>query len=434
LLVKCSRVPEFILVYKFDNRKPVMTEITDKHVLKNGMVILGERMEGVESVAFCFLVPAGASQMPEKCCGASNAIEDWILRGAGDKNNRQLNDAIDGLGILRSNSVGSSHISISGALESGNLSKALDIYADVINRPLLDDEEFEFSRQSAIDEILSLEDNPRQKVMLKLREQFYPEPLGRSTAGEIEDLKQLSAKNLKKIVTDNFGPSGILFSIAGKYDFECLCFQMEKLFSHNSTNSVHDVVVQKNKSDKYAHIKNDGSQVHIGLMTKTVRPMEDGYYNARIAVSVLSGGMSARLFTEVREKRGLCYAVGARYHCLKEAAGIMCYAGTTPDKAQQTHDVIIKEFRNLANGISEDEINRAKAGLKSSLIMQSESSSSRAGSIASDYYMLGKVRGLDEIKEAIEQTTIDSVVGFLRDNPFEEFKVFTIGPSKIAVE
>jgi predicted Zn-dependent peptidase len=434
LLVKCSCVPEFILVYKFDNRKPVMIEITDKHVLKNGMVILGERMEGVESVAFCFLVPAGAAQMPEKCCGASNVIEDWILRGAGDKNNRQLNDAIDGLGILRSNSVGSSHISISGALESGNLSKALEIYADVINKPLLDKEEFEFSRQSAIDEILSLEDNPRQKVMLKLREQFYPEPFGRSTAGEIADLKQISAKKLKKIVAEKFDPSGIIFSIAGKYDFERLCFQMENMFSRNSTNSVHDAVVQKSKSDKYVHIKNDGSQVHIGLMTKTVRPMEEGYYNARVAVSVLSGGMSARLFTEVREKRGLCYAVGARYHCLKEAAGIMCYAGTTPDKAQQTHDVIIKEFRNLANGISEDEINRAKAGLKSSLIMQSESSSSRAGSIVSDYYMLGKVRGLDEIKEAIEQTTIESVVCFLRDNPFEEFKVFTIGPTKIQVE
>jgi len=189
----------------------------------------------------------------------------------------------------------------------------------------------------------------------------------------------------------------------------------------------------KERSERYTHIKNSGSQVHIGLMTKTVRPMEQGYYDARVAVSVLSGGMSARLFTEVREKRGLCYAVGARYHGLKEAAGIMCYAGTTPDKAQQTHDVIIDEFRNLSNGISEDEIDRAKAGLKSSLIMQSESSSSRAGSVASDFYMLGKVRSLDEIKDAIERTSVDSVINFLRDNPFGEFTVFTIGPSEINI-
>ena len=83
-----------------------MGQRIDKHVLKNGMVILGEPMDGVESVAFYFIVPAGASRMPANHCGAANVIEDWLLRGAGDKDNRQLNDAIDGLGVIRNNSVG----------------------------------------------------------------------------------------------------------------------------------------------------------------------------------------------------------------------------------------------------------------------------------------------------------------------------------------
>jgi predicted Zn-dependent peptidase len=143
--------------------------------------------------------------------------------------------------------------------------------------------------------------------------------------------------------------------------------------------------------------------------------------------------MSARLFTEVREKRGLCYAIGARYHGLKEAAGIMCYAGTTPDKAQETLEVIMAEFGRLYEGISEEEIERAKVGLKSSLILQSESSSSRAGSIGSDYYVLGRVRSLDEIKNRIEQTTVDSVTGFLRNNRFRDFTVVTIGPRELTV-
>ena len=98
-------------------------------------------------------------------------------------------------------------------------------------------------------------------------------------------------------------------------------------------NDSEDVVLVRDEgAGKYTHIDNDGAQVHIGLMTETVKPTDEDYYNARVAVSVLSGGMSARLFTEVREKRGLCYAIGATYHGLKEAAGIMCYAGTTPDK------------------------------------------------------------------------------------------------------
>jgi predicted Zn-dependent peptidase len=168
-------------------------------------------------------------------------------------------------------------------------------------------------------------------------------------------------------------------------------------------------------------------------MTPTVGMKDKDYYNARVAVSVLSGGMGARLFTEVREKRGLCYAVGAQYHAQKEAAGIMCYAGTTPDKAQQTFDVIIAEFNRLADGISEEEIQRAKVGLKSALIMQSESSSSRAGAIATDYYMRGRVRTLDEIKDGIDKTSVDSVLGFLRRRKFGEFTVVTIGPKEVNV-
>jgi predicted Zn-dependent peptidase len=144
--------------------------------------------------------------------------------------------------------------------------------------------------------------------------------------------------------------------------------------------------------------------------------------------------MSARLFTEVREKRGLCYAVGAQYHGLKEAAGIACYAGTTPEKAQETLDVITVEFNRLAEGIGEEEIERAKVGLKSALILQSESSSSRAGAIGSDYYMLGRVRSLDEIKDKIEETSVDSVSGFLRNNKFKDFTVVTIGPKEISAQ
>ena len=96
-------------------------------------------------------------------------------------------------------------------------------------------------------------------------------------------------------------------------------------------------------------------------------------------------------------------------------------------------DVIVAEFNRLAEGISEEELQRAKAGLKSSLIMQSESSSSRAGSIAGDYYMLGKVRTFDEIKKAIDNTSVDSVLNFLRENRFMDFTVVTIGPKEVKV-
>ena len=397
------------------------------------MVLLGEPMEAVESVAFGFMLPAGAALLPEGCCGAGTVIADWIFRGAGDKSSRQLGDALDGLGLVRGCAVGSSHISIGAALEASNLAQALELYADIILRPSLQEDQFELARKLAIDGVHSLDDDPRQKVMIKLREQFYPSPLGRSTVGEIVELRALTVEKTRRIIKDNFNLSQAIFAVAGKYDYDAICRQMENLFSSTKTAAQPSAALVPDKAGKYTHIDDDSAQVHIGLMTETVKPTDDDYYNARVAVSILSGGMSARLFKEVREKRGLCYAIGARYHCLKKAAGIMCYAGTMPKRGQETLDVIIGEFNRLAEGISEEEIDRAKVRLKSSLILQSESSSSRAGAIGSDYYVLGRVRSLDEIKNKIEATSVDSVSGFLRNNRFKDFTVVTIGPKRVSV-
>jgi predicted Zn-dependent peptidase len=165
-----------------------------------------------------------------------------------------------------------------------------------------------------------------------------------------------------------------------------------------------------------------------------IPPITEGhYYETMAAVSVLSGSMSSRLFTEVREKRGLCYAVGAKYHSLKDYAGVFCYAGTTPDKAQQTLDVTWEQFQRLKDGISEDELYRAKVGLKSSLIMQSESSGARSAGIAGDYFLLGRVRRLEEIRDAIESLTVTAVLEFLHRYPFKTFTAVTIGPKEIRV-
>jgi len=409
--------------------------IIDKHILKNGMVVLGEPMEAVRSVAFDFMLPAGAAVLAEGCCGAANVITDWIFRGSGDKDSRGLSDALDGLGLHRAGSVGSSHIAIGAALEAGNLAEAIKLYADIILKCRLKEDEFELARQLAIDGVVSLDDAPRQKVVLKVREQFYPSPLGRSTAGEIAELKVLTAPDTRQIIKDKFNLSETIFAVAGKYDFDAIVSILDSRFSILDTSIQHRASsIEHPASSKYTHIHNDGAQVHIGLMTETVKPTDEDYYNARVAVSVLSGGMSARLFTEVREKRGLCYAIGARYHGLKEAAGIMCYAGTTPERGQETLDVIIREFNGLEKGISKEEIERAKVGLKAALVLQSESSSSRAGAIGSDYYMFGRVRGLDEIKNKIEATSVDSVLGFLREKQFGDFTVVTIGPKGLIID
>jgi predicted Zn-dependent peptidase len=409
-----------------------MEQRIDTCVLPNGMVVLGEPMPGVESVAFEFMLPAGAAWMPPGYGGAANVISEWIFRGAGQWDSRQLGDALDGLGVQRSTSIGSSHLYLGAALESSNLAQALALYADIILHPHLSDEQFEPARRLVIEELRSLDDEPRQKVMLELRKRFYPDPLGRSTMGELEDLELLTAEKTKEIAASYLDVAQIIFSVAGKYDFDAVCRQLESVFGGHAGKPLipREIGV---RGPRYTHIPHEGAQVHIGLMTATAKFVDKEYYDARTAVSVLSGGMSARLFTEVREKRGLCYAVTAKYHSLKEAAGIMCYAGTTPDKAQETYEVIVGEFRRLAEGIRAEELARAKIGLESAVILHSESSSSRASAIGSDYYLLGRVRPLEEIKDRIQATSVESVLRFLRENPFGDFTVVTVGPREVRV-
>jgi predicted Zn-dependent peptidase len=288
------------------------------------------------------------------------------------------------------------------------------------------------SRQLATGELQGLNDDPRQKTMVLLYEKFYPDPFGRPAVGKLDQLQTLPFEKTATIAKKMFDPSRTLFSISGNYDFDAVCKQIESLFD---TQHNHGLNPQKPffKEKNYSHFPSEGAQVHIGLMTPTPTMASEGYYELAAAVSILSGSMSSRLFTEVREKRGLCYAVGASYKTLKDYAGVSCYAGTTPDKAQQTLDVILKQFRALKEGITEDELQRAKVGLKTSLIMQSESSSARSSGIAADYFLLGRVRDLVEIREKIEALTVDSVLGYLNKHPFKDFTAVTIGPNEVTV-
>ncbi|HDS84887.1 MAG TPA: insulinase family protein [Phycisphaerales bacterium] len=404
----------------------------DFYQLSNGLTLVGERMNHVQSVSFHILTPGGASCLPDDCCGAASILADWLFRGAGNRDSRRLVEALDGLGIHRNTTITANHLTFNAALEAGNLEPALDLYADILLSPRLDAAQFELSRKLAVEELHSLDDDPRSKVMLLLYEQFYPDPFGRPGQGKEPELLAMTADQCARIVGQLFKPSQIIISVAGNYEFETICRRVEQLFSRPGVGQAQTVkpVIQ---SRPYTHYPNDGAQVHIGLMT-AMPPIGAGYYyETMAAVSILSGGMSSRLFTEVREKRGLCYSVGARYHTLRDFAGISCYAGTTPDKAQQTFDVLWEQFQRLQDGITEDELQRAKVGLKSSLIMKSESTSARSAGIAGDYFLLGRVRTLEEIRQGIERLTVDSVLDFLRQHPFETFTAVTIGPKEIRV-
>ncbi|HEY3787890.1 MAG TPA: insulinase family protein, partial [Urbifossiella sp.] len=132
-----------------------------------------------------------------------------------------------------------------------------------------------------------------------------------------------------------------------------------------------------------------------------------------------------------REKRGLCYSVGVRHETFRDRGTMVGYAGTGSDRAQQTLDVTLSELKRLKDGVTDDEIDRVKAGLKSSLIMQEESTSARAGSLASDWYFLGRVRTFDEIQATIDGLTPKAILGYLDKFPVKDITLVTLGPEAL---
>jgi predicted Zn-dependent peptidase len=154
----------------------------------------------------------------------------------------------------------------------------------------------------------------------------------------------------------------------------------------------------------------------------------------RLAVEALSGGLSGRLFTEIREKRGLCYSVWAGYTATKELGGVLAYAGSSNERAQATLDCLIGEIHRLAEGITAAELDRAKTGLKAATIMQGESTSARAGAIAHDYFMRGRVRTLDEIKSQIDRVSVERVNEYLKRNLPGPFTVVTVGAKELKID
>jgi predicted Zn-dependent peptidase len=402
------------------------------HALANGLTLLAERMPHVRSAAFHILVPAGAAHDPNGKHGLAGLVCDLMTRGAGTRDSRRLSDALDNLGVDRGESTGTLNVQLSGATLARNLLPTLTIYADILRRPHLPESELDAAKSLSLQDLQSIEDEPQRKVMIELRKRYYPDPLGRDQRGTLEGIMAATIDAVRSQHRALFHPRDVILAVAGDVDWPALKGEVERLFGDWTAKArlPLDIARQERKS---GHIAKDLDQTQIAMAFPSVPIGDPDFYHARGAVGVLSQDMSSRLFTNVREKHGLCYSVYANYETFKDRAAIVGYAGARPELAQETLDRTLEEFRTLVNGIEPDELDRVKVGLKSALIMRQESTSARASAIASDWYFLNRVRPLEEIQAAIDGLTVPGVLDYLRRHPAKEVTVVTLGPAALRI-
>ncbi|WP_052343737.1 M16 family metallopeptidase [Kallotenue papyrolyticum] len=411
-----------------------MSQTIHTRQLANGLTVAVEAMPHLRSVAWTLLLPTGSASDPEGLSGAMQVLNGMVYRGAGERDARALSDALDALGVQRGGRVDVEYTTFGGAALADDLGAALALYADIVRRPRLPAEELEAERALALQAVRALNDQPTQRLFVELGKTYFPGPFGRSVLGELDELQRLDHATLIADAQRRLRPAGGVLAVAGGVAPQQVFDLAEQLFGDWQGAPPPLPRPQPRQEPCYRHIEQDTSQTQIAAAYASL-PLDDpAYYHERLALNVLSGsGMSTRLFVEVRGKRGLVYSVGAFPRIHRGLGVVLAYAGTQPDRAQETVDVLLGELRRIRQGVRQDELDRARVSLLAALVMQGESTGARAGAMASDVFLIGRPRTLDEIRSAVEAVTLDSLNTYLAERPEPRFTVVTLGPKPVTV-
>ncbi len=403
------------------------------HTFANGLKLAVQEMAWLPSVSFNLLLPLGAVTDPEGASGSAAVLAEWLDRGAGTRNSRTLSDDLDALGVRRGGGAGGESTVLSGSLLADTLPEALAVYADIVRRPHLKDAEFESARTVALQDLASLDDSPTQRLFIALSKAFFASAHGRSSYGEADDLKALTAESVRQDAARRLGPQGAILSVAGGVFWEDVKALVEQLFGDWEGAGV--PLPEVTVSDTHtAHISAQTSQTQIGVAYEALPPGHPDWYKNALSVAVLSKGMGSRLFAEVREKRGLVYSVTALGRAVKGYGYTLAYAGTTTERASETLSVLLGELTRLRDGVNAEELERARTGLLSGLVMEGEPSGGVASGLARNTFLFGEPRPLETIKAELSAVTLEDLNRYLAERPEPRFTVLTLGPKALDAE
>jgi len=414
-----------------------MSEVSVR-MLACGMPLIVEQMQGVRSVGITWLLPAGSASDPEDRQGLSAMWSELLLRGAGEHDSRAQADALDKLGLSRSADTSTHHLRLSFTLLGDRLLHALPAMVDMARRPRMDDSAIEPTRDLAIQSIQSLADDPQERAVLCLRERHNAPPLNRSGMGTIEGLNAITREDLVSGWERRARPVGSILAIAGDIALaggaDALATHLDKLLVQWNGAAPEITTGSSPTRGTYHHITDQSAQVQVVLMHDAPPEPSPDSRLERIVASVLSGGMAARLFSEVREKRALCYSVSESYAADRDVGRCMAYVGTTAERAQESLDVLLAELQRVntpAGAITQAELDRSLIGIKSGLIMSGESTGARAAALAGDQFRIGRPRTLEEIAARYAGITLNDVNGYLDRRTLGEVTIVTLGQSEL---
>jgi predicted Zn-dependent peptidase len=394
------------------------------YTLENGLIALCAPAARSAGVTIEIFIPCGALTESLPCC--SSVLEEWLWRGAGAYDSRALEDALDDLGVQRESEVSVDGLLLSFACLPDDLAASLSIAADLILRPHLETADFKPVLMQATSALEGLQDAPDSLLFTALSQAYFASPHGRSPFGTINGLSKLTSRNVRADFKRRCTPHGSLIAASGRLEPDRFAALIEQHFGAWRGARVPEPAVQT-RADFYQHVPFDAAQTQIGLIFPVPALDAVGYYESRIMLEALSGSQSNRLFDAVREQRGLAYSVSASAGYGRGYGTLEVYAATAPARASETLEVLRLELTKLAAGITSEEFARAQLGILTSLALFEEAPSARAAAMIRDTRLLGRVRPLEEIRDAVQSLTLEAVNAWLLARPLEKPGVVTLG-------
>lgn len=376
--------------------------------LPSGLSVVTDRMPHLESASLGVWIGAGSRDEKADEHGISHLLEHMAFKGTKKRTARQIAETIEAVGGDLNAATSVESTGYFARVLKADVALALDVLADILSEPTFDPEELRREQNVITQEIGATEDAPDDLVFDRLQETAFPDqPIGRSILGTPDTVRSFSAKSLRTYLGRNYRAPNMLVAAAGAVDHAQIVTEAEKRFS--SFVGPDSPKPEPAKFGGGTRVETrDLEQVHIALALQGVPVRDPSLYSLQVFTSVLGGGMSSRLFQEVREIRGLCYTIQAFHMPYSDTGMFGLYAGTDEADAPELMRVVIDQIESATETLNEAEIARAKAQMKAGLLMALESSEARLGQIARQMLAFGRPIPLDEIVAKVEAVTVES--------------------------
>jgi len=374
----------------------------EHHQLSNGFRIVTEHMPGLKSASIGIWVSAGGRHERIEQNGIAHFLEHMAFKGTQRRTALEIAETIEDVGGYINAYTSREVTAYYARVLEADVPLALDVIGDIVLNPIFDPREIEIERGVILQEIGQAHDTPDDVIFDWLQAESYrDQPLGRTILGPVERVQSFGREDLAAFVGEHYGPGQMILAAAGAVDHDAIVRLAEAQFGHLSPLGQSHALNATFTGGEVRKSK-ELEQAHFALAFESPGYRDDEIYTAQVYSSVLGGGMSSRLFQEIREKRGLCYTIFAQTGAYAETGTTTIYAGTSGPQLGELAAVTIDEMKRATEDMTEEEVARARAQMKAGMLMGLESPSNRAERLARLVQIWDRVPTLEETIDRID--------------------------------